>query len=174
MELWDLYDKDRHRTGKIHVRGEELPEELYHLVIHAWIRNGSNEYLIAQRRASRPTFPLMWECVGGSVLAGESSLEGALREIQEEVGLSLPPDSGICVDSVRRTVISEKKFNDILDIWLFRYDGEVTLENATTDEVAGVKWMTPPQIQQLLDTGKLVDTLSYFFTKIAPYKGNFT
>ena len=67
-----------------------------------------------------------------------------------------------------------KKFNDILDIWLFRYDGEVTLENATTDEVAGVKWMTPPQIQQLLDTGKLVDTLSYFFTKIAPYKGNFT
>lgn len=168
METWDLYTKDRLLTGRTHIRGVELSEELYHLVVHAWIKNRNNEYLISQRSANRPTFPLMWECVGGSVLAGESSLEGALREIREEVGLSLPADSGVCVDSVCRKVIHGKKFNDILDIWLFQYDGDITLENATTDEVAQVKWMTPPQIQQLLDSGELVDTLSYFFTKIAP------
>ena len=168
METWDLYTEDRLLTGKIHTRGDALPDDLYHLVIHAWIRNRNGEYLISQRSASRPTFPLMWECVGGSILAGESSLEGALREIREEVGLSLPPDSGICVDSVCRKIIDGKKFNDILDIWLFRYDGDITLENATTDEVAQAKWMTPAQIRQLLDSGELVETLSYFFKKVAP------
>lgn len=71
MEYWDLYTKYRERTERTHMRGEELSEGLYHLVVHVWIRNPKGEYLISQRAASRPTFPLMWECVGGSVLQGE-------------------------------------------------------------------------------------------------------
>ena len=168
MEIWDLYTESRQLSGKTHIRGEELPDDLYHLVVHAWIVNSKGEYLISQRSASRTAFPLMWECVGGSVLAGESSLEGVLREIQEEVGLSLSNCTGKLVDSVCRKTVNGKKFNDILDIWLFPYNGNVLLGNATTDEVAQVQWMTPSQIQTLLDSGDLVDTLSYFFEKFVP------
>ena len=89
MEKWDLYTKYREKTGKEHIRGQMIPEGFYHLVVHVWIRNHRGEYLISQRSASRPTFPLMWECVGGSVLKGESSIDGALREVKEEVGLDL-------------------------------------------------------------------------------------
>lgn len=64
------------------------------MVVHAWIRNRKGEYLISQRSASRPTFPLMWECVGGSVIKGESSIEGAVREVKEEVGLDLEQEAG--------------------------------------------------------------------------------
>ena len=76
MELWDLYDKNRHFTGLDHVRGEEIPQGYYHLVVHVWIRNSRGEYLISQRSADRPTFPLMWECVGGSVLKGAIHVGG--------------------------------------------------------------------------------------------------
>ena len=31
--------------------------------------------------------------------------------------------------------------NKIVDVWLFEYEGEVDLGNATTDEVAQVAWM---------------------------------
>ncbi len=72
-------------SGKI-IRGEEVPHGYYHLVVHIWIRNSKGEYLISQRSADRPTCPLMWECVGGSVIKGEDSLTGALRETREEVG----------------------------------------------------------------------------------------
>lgn len=34
MELWDLYTKDRHKTGKTMMRGAEQPEDLYRLVVH--------------------------------------------------------------------------------------------------------------------------------------------
>lgn len=36
----------------------------------------------------------MWECVGGSVVKGEDSLQGAIREAKEEVGVDLMPENG--------------------------------------------------------------------------------
>ena len=163
MELWDLYTENREPTGRIHVRGEVIPDGYYHLVVHVWIQNSKGEYLISQRAASRPTCPLMWECVGGSVLAGETSLEGALREAKEEVGLDLSPDSGRVI--LAKTLSS---YSDIVDVWLFRYDNDVSLRNATTDEVAQVQWMTPVQVRELLDSGRLVESLGYFFTELEP------
>ena len=166
MELWDLYTENREPTGRTHIRGEAIPDRFYHLVVHVWIRNSRGEYLISQRSATRPTFPLMWECVGGSVLAGEDSLSGALREVKEEVGLDLPPDSGSLLFSRTRSVIGGKSFQDIMDVWLFQYDGEVSLTNATTDEVAQTRWMTRSEIETLRESGDLVENLFYFFTEV--------
>ena len=78
-EIWDLYNENRELLGKDHVRGEQLPIDGYHLVVHVWIRNSKGEYLISQRSANRTAFPLVWECVDGSVLKVEDSLQGALR-----------------------------------------------------------------------------------------------
>ena len=163
MELWDLYNEQRELTGRDHVRGEEVPQGFYHLVVHIWIRNSKGEYLISQRSADRPAYPLMWECVGGSVTKGEDSLTGALRETKEEVGLTLSPEDGKLVYSVVGRVVNGVKFRDIVDVWLFEYDGPVSLEQATTKEVAQTVWVTKKQIQELFDTGKLVHTLGYFF-----------
>lgn len=164
MELWDLYNERRELTGHDHIRGEEIPQGFYHLVVHIWIRNSKGEYLISQRSADRPTFPLMWECVGGSVTKGEDSLTGALRETQEEVGLTLSPEDGKLMYSVVRRVVNGVRFSDILDVWLFEYDGPVSLEQATMKEVAQTAWMTKAQIKALFDSGELVQTLGYFFT----------
>lgn len=158
MELWDLYTRDRRLTGEAHIRGEKLPPERYHLVVHVWIRNSRGEWLISQRAASRPTFPLMWECVGGSVTTGEDSLTGAIREAKEEVGVDLDPTHGRMVSSTVR-----EHFQDIKDDWLFLYDGPIDLSAATTDEVADMRWMTVEEIRTLYDAGELVHTLAYFF-----------
>lgn len=159
MEIWDLYNEKRELSGLSHIRGEEIPQGFYHLVVHVWIRNANGEYLISQRSTNCLTFPLMWECVGGSVVKGEDSLTGALREVKEEVGIDLTPDTGCLLYSEVR-----EHFHDIKDVWHFEYDGEVSLERATTNEVAQVKWMTKEQIKDLFDSGKMVDTLDYFFT----------
>lgn len=158
MELWDLYTRDRHPTGETHIRCAKLPPERFHLVVHVWIRNSRGEWLISQRAASRPTFPLKWESVGGSVTAGEDSLMGAIREAKEEVGVDLDPAQGKLVESTVR-----EHFQDIKDVWSFLYDGEIDLRNATTDEVADMRWMTVEEIRQLYDAGELVHTLGYFF-----------
>lgn len=163
MELWDLYTEERELTGKIHVRGEELPENLFHLVVHVWIKNSKGQYLISQRAADRPTCPLMWETVGGSVLKGENSLQGALREVKEEVGIDLSPDNSRLIFSKIRRKIGGRKFNDILDVWCFDYDGKVNLDKAEEKEVAQSKWLSKEEIRKLYDEKLLVDTLGYFF-----------
>lgn len=169
MEKWDLYTKYREKTGKEHVRGEELPDGLYHLVVHVWIRNSKGEYLISKRAADRPTYPLMWESVGGSVIKGEDSIEGAIREVKEEVGINLQKESGKLVFSKIRGEIDGKKFNDIMDVWLFEYDGELSLENATTPEVEDCRWALPEEIKQMYDNGEFVETLDYFFYVFKEY-----
>lgn len=163
MEKWDLYTKYREKSGKEHIRGEKIPEGFYHLVVHMWISNQKGEYLISQRSFRRPTFPLMWECVGGSVLKGESSIEGAVREVKEEVGLDLEQSAGKLLFSKICGTLDGKVFNNIMDVWLFNYNGEVHLEDATTDEVADCKWMTVPEIRQLYKEKKLVQAMEYFF-----------
>ena len=119
--------------------------------------------MISQRSADRPTYPLKWECVGGSVLKGEDSLSGALRETKEEVGLSLSPNDGKQVCSLVGRVINGIRFSDIVDVWSFKYDGEVDLQAATTKEVAQTVWMNKAAIKELFEKGEFVDTLGYFF-----------
>ena len=165
-EIWDLYNENRELLRKDHIRGEQLPIDGYHLVVHVWIRNSKGEYLISQRSANRPTNPLMWECVDGSVVKGEDSLQGVLREVKEEVGIDLLPEKGQVVLSDIKKIEFGKVVNKIVDVWLFDYDGEVDLGNATTDEVAQVAWMNREQIKELFEHNMFVETLEYFFTEV--------
>lgn len=89
---------------------------------------------------------------------GESSIDGAIREVKEEVGLDLEPGTGKLLFTKIRDI-----FNDIVDVWLFEYDGGLHLEAATTDEVADCRWMTVSEIRKLYEDNRLVQTLDYFF-----------
>lgn len=166
MEVWDLYDENKNITGKDCIRGEEIPDNYYHLVVHVWIKNYKGEYLIAQRSEKKTIDPLMWECVGGSVLKGENSLQAALRETKEEVGIDLDEADGKIVYSNVRKIYNGKKFNDIMDAWLFEYNGDVDLKKATTDEVKDFKWLKKEEVLELFKTKELVQTLEYFFEEI--------
>lgn len=108
----------------------------------------------------------MWECVGGSVVKGEDSLMGAIRVAKEEVGVDLIPEMGQVLFTKLRKIIDGHVFNDIMDVWLFEYNGEVDLGNATTDEVAQVAWMNRIQIKELFDADMFVESLEYFFTEV--------
>ena len=136
-------------------------------MVNVWIKNDDGDYLIAQRAASRPTFPLKWECIGGSVLKGETSLQGALREVREEVGILLNAQKGRLVCTKVREIVDGKQFNDIVDVWLFPYNGMIDLSEATTDEVAQVRWMNIEEINGLFASGEMVYTIKDLFTSVA-------
>lgn len=166
MEIWDLYDKNRILTGKTIVRGEAIPEGYYHLAVHVWIRNSRGEYIISQRAADRPVYPLMWESVGGGVCSGEDTLTAALREVKEEIGVDLDPARGHVVFTRRRDIERGKVYRDITDVWLFEYDGDIDLSRATTREVLQSRWMTRAEIQKMYDAGDFIQSLDYFFTEV--------
>ena len=75
-------------------------------------------------------------------------------------------ENGQVIFTKTRKIIDGKIFNDIMDVWLFEYDGEVDLGNATTDEVAQVTWMNREQIEELFEHKMFVETLKYFFKEV--------
>lgn len=87
MERWDLYRRDGTRTGQTITDGEKLPPDMYNLLVHIIICNHENLFLIQQRSLQKQYFPGIWDITGGRVQAGESSRQGAVREVAEEVGL---------------------------------------------------------------------------------------
>lgn len=103
----------------------------------------------------------MFETVAGAALKGENSLQAAIRETKEEVGIDLETKEAKPVYSDVR-----KNLNSILDVYLFEYDGTVDLRNATGDEVESVKWMTTDEIYDLSKKGLFVHTLDYCFEKV--------
>ena len=146
MEIWDIYDESRRKTGRTAVRGERLGEGEFHLVVHVWIVNGKGEYLITKRSPNKP-FPGMWECTGGSALAGEDSLGAALRETKEETGITLEPRYG-------RIVMSLKRKDNFADVWLFRTEfdlRDVVLQEGETCDVMKADENT---VREMLGSGE--------------------
>ena len=92
MEYWDLYDIDKKPLGHTHRRGEPVPEGMYHLGADIWTVNSRGEILLTLRAPEKHTWPNEWENTCGSVVAGESALEGAMRELREETGIVAGPE----------------------------------------------------------------------------------
>lgn len=147
-ELWDVYDAARQKTGRLHRRGDPLPAGEYHLVVHAWLKNSRGEYLLTQR-APNKGFPNLWECTGGSALAGDTSLTAALREVKEETGLCLLPQNGRCVIRYRRS-------DSFVDVWLFLQEFRPEEVVFQPGETCGARAASKQQVLNLKKSGELV------------------
>lgn len=150
MEYWDLFDKERNLLNHKGIRGEKLEDGEYHIVINAWIKNKKGEYLISQRAANK-SHPLMWECTGGSALKGESSIEAAVREIKEELGIDIEKEKGKLIGSTLRYY---KNCPDRLDVYLFESDVDLKKVVYQKEELCNVKYATSEEIHQLIKENK--------------------
>lgn len=157
MELWDIYDKNRELTGKTRQRREKFEENEYHLSVQVWIINSNKELLIS-KRAPNKLFPNMWECTGGAVITGENSLQGALREVEEELGIKLCGTKGKIVFSQRR---DELLFPDFLDVWLFEEDIDINHIKLGINEVEDAKWAKKEEIKSMIDKGEFLSWFDY-------------
>lgn len=87
-EIWDAYDKNLNKIENIQlVRGETIPDEMYHLVCEVVVKHTDGTYLLMQRDSNKHLGG-RWELTaGGSALIGETPFECAIRELYEETGI---------------------------------------------------------------------------------------
>lgn len=89
MEIWDAYYEDGTKANCELVRDELIPEELYHIVCEVLVNHVDGTYLLMQRDFSKKGFPGKFEAsASGSALKGEDPIQGALRELKEETGIT--------------------------------------------------------------------------------------
>lgn len=86
IEIWDAYDEKENKLGYDLFRNEQVPNDVYHIVVEVYVFSSDGKVLITQRAANK-NYPLKWENTGGSILKGETPMQGAIRELNEETGL---------------------------------------------------------------------------------------
>jgi hypothetical protein len=156
FEYWDLFNRNRVWVRNHHKRGDKIPDGLYHIVVHSWVMDYYGNFLISQRQKGR-TDELMWERTGGSVLEGESSIEGAKREVGEELGIDLAEIQPVLIKSERRD-----KYSDFFDAWLFVVDREKNICKIDNVEVLDFKWVDLSELKRMDNDGLLVSSSLYY------------
>lgn len=159
MEKWDLYNAKREKSGITVCRGEIIPKGLYHLSVSAWIVNQQGQYLLSQRHPKKQ-YPLYWECTGGSVLSGETSLQGAIREVKEELGILLTPGSEKLIYQTRR-----ENVQDFYDVWLFHKNIKIEEMRLQETEVVDVQWVNPDKLFEMFRLKQLHPLITYDFAE---------
>ena len=155
MEKWDLYNAKREKSGITVCRGEIIPKGLYHLSVSVWIVNQQGQYLLSQRHPKKQ-YPLYWECTGGSVLSGETSLQGAIREVKEELGILLTPGSEKLIYQSRR-----ENVQDFYDVWLFHKNIKIEEMRLQETEVVDVQWVNPDKLFEMFRLKHLHPLITY-------------
>ena len=156
-ELWDIYDKSKKKTGRVAERDQyQFKEGEYHIVVTGIIMNSKNEILIS-KRAEHKKFGLMWECNGGSILSGETSLEGVIRELKEELGLNFSKKEAIFLKEIRRDKIPP----DFKDLWLFKRDIDLNDISFPDGEAIEARWVTIQEFIEMYENKKIVPTVDF-------------
>lgn len=146
MELWDAYDEEFHRVeGRTLIRGEPVPEGLFHLVCDVLVRHTDGTYLLMQRDLHKRGGGLWEATAGGSALQGEDPLACAVRELREETGIVSES-----LTEVGRVVSPETRSLYVEFLCITDWDKDaITLQEG---ETISYKWVSPEILRGMRET----------------------
>jgi 8-oxo-dGTP pyrophosphatase MutT (NUDIX family) len=101
---------------------------------------------------------LKWECTGGAVLAGEDSYAGALREVEEEIGIKLKTQGKIIDTLIRK--------DNFKDIYLFYENIEIKEAKLEEGSVIDIKWVTIKEFDDMVKKNEIAEPILYDIEKI--------
>lgn len=135
-------------TGEIVTRTELFKRQLWCRSTNIFVMNAEGQILCHKRSADKERFPGVWSThFGGHVGEGESFRINAIKELQEEIGLTVP----IFQMLPWRTSCKEKArlwMRDFLTV----YNGpleNLTMQSTEVDELA---WLSPNEILTKIKT----------------------
>ena len=149
MELFDAVDQIGNKLGFDLVRGEQIPEGVYHKVVQIFTFNQDNQLLVTLRHPDK-IFGLLWEVTAGSVIKGEDELQGAVRELEEETGILVDPSdlkilyTMIEEDSIWFTYMVKKTIDDNQ----IRYQDGETIDHRWIDASNFLKYLYEGQFPE--------------------------
>ncbi len=147
MEKRDLYNIEKKLTGETILKGEEIPKNSYIIVVLVFIQNSDGKFLI-QKRSERKNGK--YATTGGHPKSGESSLQGIITEVQEEIGVKLSENDLKLYYSGRSD--KERVFFD--DYYIKMDIEDIKKLELQESEVSSVDWFSEKEIKQLMRENK--------------------
>lgn len=158
MELINIYDENRRKTEKIVNRHSyEKKENEYDLSIQIWIMNDKGQ-IILTKRADKMTYPNLWECTEGMVDYNETSLEAAIREVKEELGIEIFPD-----EVIKMKIDKKKECPKFTDVYFCKKNVSLEEIKLQKNECSDVKLVDEKEYNLMYERKELIPYLNYFY-----------
>lgn len=143
-ELIDIFDKDNNSTGCQKMKSEAHRLGLWHRTAHVWIYNDHGELLLQKRASNKALWPDVWDIsAAGHIGAGETEIIGALREIKEELGLTVEPEDLLLIKIQKGTIIYKDINNcEFYYIFLLKFNGSIKDLKMQSEEVQDIKFIS--------------------------------
>lgn len=140
-ELLDIFDSNMNWIGTAD-RDEVHKVGYWHKTFQGWIvrkRNGKAYVVVQKRDKHKKTAPDMLDITAaGHLLAGETPLDG-VRELEEELGISIQPESLINLGIRISATDNAKKINkEFCHVYLLEHDLPLDQYVLQEDEVSGL------------------------------------
>ena len=169
-ELIDVLNEDGTKTGKIVTRKEVHEKGLWHRIVVIAIIDKEGHILMQQRAKDKETNPGKWDVsVAGHVSAGQTSMEAAIREVEEEIGIHLKEKDLIYILTYQteRKVKDNFYANHIFDFYLVRTEViDLAKIKIQKSEVEQVKLCDLEEVQGMLLNNLVVERKPVYETLI--------
>ena len=144
-EIFDVYTRDGEYLGtkpKSFCHSEN--PGVYHKPVWIWIINDNGEILVQKRAACKKKNPNKWDMPSaGHVVAGETSIEGAIRETYEELGVKTnESDYRFMFEYIREVGF------ELAQVYLMKKN--INKFQLQETEVSEVKWLKYEEFKRLL------------------------
>ena len=160
MEWNDIYDENRHRTGRLHRRGDKWRKGEYGLVVCVWVYDGHGKVLMT-KRAPEKSYAGTWENSGGGAQAGETSLQAIQRELFEETGIRAEEHEFELLETGRDNIA----FYDY-----YCLHRQIPLEDIVLlpGETVDAKWVTLEEVYNMIRRKEICYVIAQQFLRQAP------
>ena len=141
-ELIDILTPEGKSTGKTALKSEAHKNGWFHATAHIWFFTSDKKILLQKRALTKKVFPGIWDIsVAGHIGAGEEVLEGAKREVFEEIGLILDDKDFIKIGTRIHQVTHENGIQDNEHHHVFIAELKTPISELTMqpEEVAGLE-----------------------------------
>lgn len=153
MEKRDLYNENKIKTGETIYKGEPVPKVRYYITVVVWIQNEKGEFLIQKRVQKKDG---KWATTGGHPVSGESSKDGIITEIKEELGISINDKNLVLFKTI-------KTEDDFVDLYYLKENIDIEKVIIQKEEVEDVKWESIEKIKLLIKESLFSDSHTEFF-----------
>lgn len=162
LELFEVLDDQGNKTGQVKERGCVHRDGDWHATAHTWIarKHGEDWQVLLQLRSrEKDIYPGCFDISSaGHVDAGDDCLETALRELQEELGISA--EAGELKFLTRRWGETDQEFSgkrvldrEIAEVYLYTHPVETETLRLQPEEVERVEWMALAELEKHVRQG---------------------
>lgn len=159
-EYYDILDEDGNKTGESLPRSEVHEKELWHGGVHIWIVNDLNEVLMQKRSDDVEIYPGILDIsCAGHIAAGESPLQGAIRELREELSLEVDIEDLEYIKIIKNWhQIADKYMHNTIDyMFIIKKDIPIHKMIIQREELAEIKYVPIKELHDMFNRKELIN-----------------